>query len=90
MTEPEIHDLTRQLFSEALKQFGFEDVEVRIGVDADGDEFLDIAAHYGARGRLPTPQASISATSLLRQALLARGEERFPNVLHIGSVADVA
>lgn len=90
MTEFEIHDLAKRLFAEALSEFGFKDVDVRIGVDEDGEEFLDIATHYEARGRLPTPQASIAATRRLRQELLARGEERFPNVLHIGSAADVA
>lgn len=90
MTEAEIRDVARKLFTDELGKFGFRDVEVHVGIDDDGEEFLDIACHYNIGRALPTPQASISATSKLRRALLAQGEERFPNVLHLGSAADVA
>jgi len=83
MTEEEVKKLADRLLAEDLGKYGFREVEVSTAEDEDGDEFFDISAYFGPSRTPLDPRASIRSTSRLRQSLLAAGEKRFPNVLHI-------
>lgn len=90
MTKEEITDLANRILKEDLGKFGFREVEVSTSEDEDGQEFLDISAHFGPSRERLDPRASIRSSSRLHQALLDGGEIRFPNVLHILPVSNPA
>jgi len=82
MTEDEVRTLANRLLKEDLGKFGFREVKVAVAEDRDGEEFFDISAYFDPARTLPNPRATIRSSSRLRQELLKKGENRFPNVLH--------
>lgn len=78
MNNAEIRDVAERVLHAELGKFGFERAEVHSGVDQDGDPAIFIDAIL-APGTPPLPGNVVGdAHFALGQALLAKGEARFP------------
>ena len=65
-----------------LRSVGLDHIEVEPGRDHDDEDALFVTAYYAPGSRKPTGEMLVDAHSKLRQALLSRGEERFPYLAH--------
>src|SRR4051794_6308020 len=82
MTEDEVRTLTDQALRDTLGRFGFERSQVSSDPDHDGEPALFVIAVFKP-GSGPIPgKASNDALGALSDALLARGEGRFPYLSH--------
>lgn len=82
MTDDEVRSVADIILRDKLGQFGFDASQVTSGRDHDGDPALFIVAGFKP-GSGPVPgKASNEALGALSDALLAKGEERFPYLSH--------
>ncbi len=82
MTLEEIQTVATDVLGEHLAKYGFREATVAIKFDEDGKEYLDISSFIYPGGEKLDPRASLRTKTALRHALFAKGEERFPVVLH--------
>lgn len=75
MTEAEIGGVVSQAVRRRFPAADQEGVDVRIFDDFDGDQVLRVTVHYKTR---PAPRPEmVSIVHDIRDALIAKGEERF-------------
>ena len=80
--KPSVSKAIHGVVTKRLGRFGLRDVEIRPGVDHDGDPVLYVTVHYAPRGR-PLPKGTTFwLLSEVRDVLLKLGESRFPHVRH--------
>lgn len=78
LSELEAQRIAERVLRQDLGQIGLQSVEVRSGEDHDGDPGLFVTAVI-QEGRDILPSDAVSrAHAALHDALLARGEKRFP------------
>lgn len=74
-----IEQKVRLILAEHLEGVPLRNLQVSAGVDHDGDEVLYIDAFFGLSDPLDATRF-YNLTSLVREALLAHGETRFPHL----------
>lgn len=82
MTDDEVGLVADAVLRETLGSLGFKRVLVRSGFDHDGDPALFIRAHFEPGSRPTGGNTLGAALSALHDALLERGEARFPYLSH--------
>lgn len=82
VSDNEIRKIADAALRDALRDAGFVESEVRFGLDHDGERAIFVAARFRAGSGPIGGSASIRAMRALSDALLARGEERFPYLIN--------
>lgn len=82
VTVEQIEEIVNRVLTERVGAYGFNGATVRVGQDHDGDEALFIEARYAHTDREIDPGAFYGLTSVVRGALAAAGEDRFPYIRH--------
>lgn len=80
MTETEVLALAEPIFSKVLGSIGFDHASVSSGADQDGDKSFFVEAFFKPGSDMRDGKALVEARGQLHDALLDRGEERFPYV----------
>ncbi len=78
MKDAEIQAIADNVLRARLGRFGFQRVEVRSGVDYSNDPAVYIDAVLGEGAPALEPDTLMDANVALSNALLEKGEERFP------------
>lgn len=82
LTDDEVRSLADDVLGRSLGPRGFIEAEVRSGVDHDGEPALFVTAKFRLGSGPISGQEAIDARSALSDALLERGERRFPYLIH--------
>ncbi|MGJ0506625.1 MAG: hypothetical protein ACR652_05710 [Methylocystis sp.] len=78
MNDSEIQALADSVLRTRLGRFGFQRAEVRSGVDYSNDPAVYVDAVLGEGAPSLEPDTLMNAHLALSDALLEKGEERFP------------
>jgi hypothetical protein len=78
LSESEIQDIADTALRETVGTAGYVKAEVRSGVDHDGEKAVFIRAIFRPGAGPIGGEAAVKSLSAVSDALLARGEERFP------------
>jgi hypothetical protein len=76
MTDQEIQEVVSNVLRSRTPEAGFRGAEVRSDIDFDGESIIRVTARYERRPA-ERREALIGAVHDLRDALIAKGEERF-------------
>jgi hypothetical protein len=77
-----VAETIQQVLKGRLAPLGFKHADVQAGEDQDGDPVLFVDAYYRLTKTPFDPDATLTLPAVLRQALRAIGETRFPHVRH--------
>lgn len=78
----EIEEIVNAILADKLGAYGFSHVEIEPRRDEDDKEFLFIRSVFGPSRQPFTGEQSVWAIHAAIQALVARGEDRFPLIVH--------
>lgn len=78
LTEAEAQVIAQNVLTDRLGPFGFDEAVVHAGLNHDGEPALFVDAIFRPNAPSLGGRASTEALSALRDAFLARNEERFP------------
>jgi hypothetical protein len=78
----DLSDILEPILRKHLRPFGFDHADVSSGVDHDGEPALFVTAHYAPRAEAIDADAILDAIGEMQQALLRRGDDRFPYLRH--------
>ena len=76
MTDQEIQEVVSNVLRTRVPDAGFRGAEVRSDIDFDGESIIRVVARYERRPQ-ERREVLIGAIHDLREALIAKGEERF-------------
>ena len=76
MTDQEIQDVVVRVLRSRVPEAGFKGADVHSDTDFDGASIIRVTAHYERRPHAER-DVLIGAVHDLRDALIARGEERY-------------
>lgn len=82
MNAEAVHELLEPVLRERLGPFGFERVEVNLEPEAYGEPAWEVLVFYGEGAPEPGGDDLLDTVVAARDALLVRGEERFPLLRH--------
>ena len=80
MTEHDIRSVADRVLNEHLASLNYQGVDIRFERDQDDEEGIGITAHLGVPAERIASVPMLVVAGAMRQALLDRGEERFPYV----------
>lgn len=80
--KPAVKKAVNSVFRQDMRKFGLKSVNVRPGVDHDGDAVLLIDAWYKAVDVPIDTRVTTGLVTKLRDRLWQLGEQRFPHIRH--------
>lgn len=78
LTHDAVASIANDVLGRTLGAFGFERVDVTDDIESDGDEALQVIAHFRTGSKPADGSSSLKALSQLRETLQHAGEARFP------------
>lgn len=75
-----LSDTVNRVLRERVGNYGFRGADVRVDYDHEGDEVVVIDAYFDLTDKALDPRLFYGLTGVVREALQAEGESRFPHI----------
>jgi hypothetical protein len=80
--KPRVRAEIERILRESLSRYGFVQATIEPGEDHDGDPAIFVEAEYRLSDEPVDARVTLATRSMLRDRLMALGEDRFPYLRH--------